>query len=135
MSVCPGSPFPDANRCLRAAMAARNCWHSSSVRCGAARSTNPFTSSLSSQSFPGLAPDPARTHSATPVTDNVVPGTFTPNYTSRNRVTRPPHVHTWRVLVPRIITPFGQGRRVSRALYQSLVPRSGFSFLVLDSNL
>ena len=34
---------------------------------------------------------------------------------------------------PWVITPFGQGRRVSRASYQSLVPRSGFSFLVPDS--
>ena len=35
------------------------------------------------------------------MTNNVVPGSITDNYTSRNRVTRPPHVHTWRVLVPR----------------------------------
>ena len=33
---------------------------------------------------------------------------------------------------PRVITPFGQGRRVSRAPSHSLVPRSGSSFLVPD---
>ena len=64
MSVRPRSPFPVANRCLHAAMAARNCWHSSLVSCGAAHSTNPFTLSLSFWPFPGLAPSSAITHSA-----------------------------------------------------------------------
>ena len=67
------------------------------------------------------------------MTDNVVPGTFTPYYTSRNRVTHPPMYTHGGSSFPRVITPFGQGRRVSRASYQSLVPRSGFSFLVPDS--
>ena len=35
------------------------------------------------------------------MTDIVVPGSISNNYTSRKRVTRPRHVHTWRVLVPR----------------------------------
>ena len=52
----PRSPFPFANKCLRPAMAACICWHSSLVRCRDARSTNPFTSSPSSRSFPVLAP-------------------------------------------------------------------------------
>ena len=64
------------------------------------------------------------------MTDNVVPGTFTPNYTSRNRVTRPPMYTHGGSSFPRVVTPFGQGRRVSRASYQSLVPRSGSSFLI-----
>ena len=64
MSVRPKSPFPLANKCLRAAMAACNCRHSSLVGCGAARFTNPFTSSLSSRLFLELAPGSARTRSA-----------------------------------------------------------------------
>ena len=34
---------------------------------------------------------------------------------------------------PRVITPFEQGRRGSRAPSQSLVPRSGVSFLIPES--
>ena len=64
------------------------------------------------------------------MTDNVVPGTFTDNYTSRNRVTRPPMYTHGGFSFPRAVTLFGQGRRVSRASFQSLVPRSGSSFLV-----
>ena len=66
------------------------------------------------------------------MTDNVVPGTFTPNYTSRNRVTRPPMYTHGGSSFPRVIMPFGQGHRVSCASYQNLVLRSGFSFLVPD---
>ena len=64
MSVRPRSSFPVANRCWCAAIAVHNCWHSSSVRCGAARSTNRLTSSPSFQWSPGLIPGPAVTHSA-----------------------------------------------------------------------
>ena len=60
----PRSPFPLANKCLRAAMAICNCRHSSLVRCGDARSTYRFTSSPTSRSLPALAPGSARTHSA-----------------------------------------------------------------------
>ena len=71
------------------------------------------------------------------MTDNVVPGTFTDNYTSRNRVTRPPMYTHGGSLFPCAVTLFGQGRRVSRALFQSLVPvpRSSFRFLVPRSGL
>ena len=66
------------------------------------------------------------------MTDNVDPDTFTPNYTSRKRVTRPPMCTHSGSSFPRVITPFGQGRRVSRAPSQSLVPRSRSSFLIPD---
>ena len=62
--------------------------------------------------------------------DNVVPGTFTDNYTSRNRVTRPPMYTHGGSSFPRAVTLFGQGRRVSYASFQSLVPRSGSLFHV-----
>ena len=70
------------------------------------------------------------------MTDNVVPGTFSDSYTSRNRVTRPPMYTDGGSLFPRAVTLFGQGRRVSRASFQSLVPksRSSFWFLVPRSS-
>ena len=60
------------------------------------------------------------------------PDTFTPYYTSRKRVTRPPMCIHGGSSFPRVITLFGQGRRVSRTPSQILVPRSGSSFLVPD---
>ena len=77
------------------------------------------------------------------MTDNVVPGTFTPIYTSRNRVTRPPMYahggprspmllrHLDKVvgfLVPRTKVSFLVP--VSRSSFRFLIPRSGSSFLV-----
>ena len=69
------------------------------------------------------------------MTDNVFPWSITDNYTSRNRVTRPPHVHTWRVFVPRSryaiwMRPKGFSCLVprSRSPFLVLVPRSGPSF-------
>ena len=67
-----------------------------------------------------------------PVTDNAVPDTFTPNYTSRKRVTHPSMCTHGGSLFPQVITPFGQCRRVSCAPSQSLVPRSGSLFLIPD---
>ena len=45
--------------------------NSSLVRCGDARSTNPFTSSPTSRSLPALAPGSARTHSARATTSSL----------------------------------------------------------------
>ena len=79
------------------------------------------------------------------MTDNVVPGTFTDHYTSRNRVTRPPCIHmagprspvllrhldkVVGFLVPRTKVSFLVPD--SRSSFRILVPRSGFSFLVPD---
>ena len=69
------------------------------------------------------------------MTDIVVPGTFTGNYTSRNRVPRPPMYTHGGSSFPRAVKLFGQGRRVSRASFQSLVPRSGSNLQIYHNTV
>ena len=79
------------------------------------------------------------------MTDNVIPGTFTPNYTSRNRVTHPPMYTHGGSSIPGLlpyldkVVGFLMPRtRVSSlvpdslSVFRILVPRSGFSFHVPD---